>query len=61
MIIGFFLKYWPGQPCYPTESAQDPWTLSYLPFIGGVDVEVTEDSLKTYFVIQLFIGGAVIR
>lgn len=34
---------------------------SYLPFVGGIDVEVTEDSLQAHFVIQLFIGGAIIR
>lgn len=32
----------------------------YLPFVGRIDVEVTEDSLQTHFVIQLFIGGTII-
>lgn len=67
MPIVFFITPGPRQPCYPPipdpcrecPGPTDP--SSYLPFVGGIDVEVTEDSLQAHFVIQLFIGGAIVR
>jgi hypothetical protein len=50
----------PKPPCYQTGDTGTPDPFSYLPFVGGVDIEITEDGLQTHFVIKFFIGGAII-
>lgn len=49
-----------SHPATQKRGTGTPDPFSYLPFVGGVDIEITEDGLQTHFVIKFFIGGAII-